>query len=103
MPTTVKDAMFLTGWLGMKYFWCDRLCIIQDDGDIRMDQVKQMGEIYARAYCTIIAYDSLIAVSMAFPCSPVGYDFAVTDTGVKFGEQGAGPSKKKLSLYARSR
>lgn len=56
-PRTVEDAMFLTGWLGIRYLWCDRLCIIQDDPAIKQDQFNQMGEIYARAYCTIIGYD----------------------------------------------
>ncbi|KAH7121457.1 hypothetical protein EDB81DRAFT_913614 [Dactylonectria macrodidyma] len=58
MPKPVRDAMSFTGWLGIGYLCCDRLCIVQDDGDAKMDQVKQMGEIYARSYCIIIAYES---------------------------------------------
>ena len=30
LPKTIKDAMFLTGFLGHRYLWCDRLCLVQD-------------------------------------------------------------------------
>ncbi|KAH8773086.1 heterokaryon incompatibility protein-domain-containing protein [Hyaloscypha sp. PMI_1271] len=58
IPRTVADAMALTGLLGVKYLWCDRFCIVQDDAASKLDQIAQMAGIYARAYCTIIAYDS---------------------------------------------
>lgn len=41
VPATVKDAMFLTGWLGVGYLWCDRFCIIQDDDASKGDQINQ--------------------------------------------------------------
>ena len=58
LPLTVKDAMFLTGFLGRRYLWCDRLCIVQDDKASKTSQLQQMAEIYARVYCTIIALDN---------------------------------------------
>ena len=63
LPKTIKDAMFLTGFLGHGYLWCDRLCIVQDDISSKLPQIQQMAEIYARAYCTIIAFDNLDANS----------------------------------------
>ena len=63
LPRTIKDAMFLTGFLGHRYLWCDRLCLVQDDMLFKLPQIQQMAEIYARAYCTIIAFDNLDANS----------------------------------------
>ena len=63
LPKTIKDAMFLTGFLGHRYLWCDRLCLVQDDISSKLPQIQQMAEIYARAYCTIIAFDNLDANS----------------------------------------
>ena len=63
LPKTIKDAMFLTGFLGHQYLWCDRLCLVQDDISSILPQIQQMAEIYARAYCTIIAFDNMDANS----------------------------------------
>ncbi len=63
LPKTIKDAMFMTGFLGHRYLWCDRLCLVQDDISSKLPQIQQMAEIYARAYCTIIALDNLDANS----------------------------------------
>ena len=63
LPKTIKDAMFLTGFLGHRYLWCDRLCLVQDDISSKLPQIQQMAEIYARAYCTFIAFDNLDANS----------------------------------------
>ena len=63
LPKTIKDAMFLTGFLGHRYLWCDRLCLVQDDLSSKLPQIQQMAEIYARAYCTIVAFDNLDANS----------------------------------------
>jgi WD40 repeat protein len=54
LPKTIRDAMFLVGFLGRRYLWCDRLCIVQDDPQ-SLAQVDRMGEIYARADCTVMA------------------------------------------------
>ena len=63
LPKTIKDAMFLTGFLGHRYLWCDRLCIVQDDESSKLPQIQQMADTYARAYCTFIAFDNLDANS----------------------------------------
>ena len=63
LPKTIRDAMFLTGFLGHRYLWCDRLCLVQDDISSKLPQIQHMAELYARAYCTIIAFDNLDANS----------------------------------------
>lgn len=63
LPKTIKDAMFLIGFLGHRYLWCDRLCLVQDDMSSKLPQIQQMAEIYARAYCTIVAFDNMDANS----------------------------------------
>ena len=63
LPKTIKDAMFLIGYLGHRYLWCDRLCLVQDDVSSKLPQIQQMAEIFARAYCTIVAFDNLDANS----------------------------------------
>ena len=63
LPKTIKDAMFLTGFLGHRYLWCDRLCLVQDDISSKLPQIQHMAEIYARAHCTVIAFDNLNANS----------------------------------------
>ena len=63
LPKTIKDAMFLIGFLGHRYLWCDRLCLVQDDISSKLPQIQQMAEIYARAYCTIVAFDNMDANS----------------------------------------
>ena len=70
LPKTIEDAMFLTGFLGHQYLWCDRLCLVQDDKSSKLPQIQQMAEIYARAYCTIIAFDNMDANSglHGLPC-----------------------------------
>ena len=70
LPKTIKDAMFLTGFLGHRYLWCDRLCLVQDDISSKLPQIQHMAEIYSRAYCTIVAFDNLDANSglHGLPC-----------------------------------
>ncbi|KAK3322016.1 hypothetical protein B0H66DRAFT_186233 [Apodospora peruviana] len=58
LPKTVEDAVFLTGLLGVRYLWCDRLCIVQDDDACVRDQIDKKGHIFARASCSIAAKGS---------------------------------------------
>lgn len=55
LPKTIADSLYLAAQLGARYFWCDRLCIVQDDMASLDHQIPHMGEIFARAQCTIIA------------------------------------------------
>jgi hypothetical protein len=55
IPRTIRDAMSFTEQLGIRYFWVDSLCIVQDDELSKHDQNQAMAVIYANAYVTLIA------------------------------------------------
>jgi hypothetical protein len=55
VPLTIRDAMTACKKLGERYLWVDRLCIIQDDMDIKQSQIDAMGEIFRCASFTIAA------------------------------------------------
>lgn len=57
LPSTVRDAIYLTKEMGEHYLWVDRLCIIQDDDQHKAEQLNWMSSIYANSYFTIIAAD----------------------------------------------
>lgn len=51
----IEDAMTVTKELGPRYLWIDKYCIIQDDLQIKMEQIRNMDAVYDRAEVTIIA------------------------------------------------
>ena len=55
IPKTLKDAVFLTRLLGLRYLWADCLCIIQGDREDWNRESAQMGLVYSRAFITITA------------------------------------------------
>ena len=55
LPKVVHDAMRLVESLGHRYLWVDRLCIVQNSGSQKEEDLNHMAEIYAGAYATIIA------------------------------------------------
>ncbi|KAF2019699.1 HET-domain-containing protein [Aaosphaeria arxii CBS 175.79] len=57
LPQTIRDSMLLTGLLGLEYIWIDRFCIVQDDEEMKAEQLDAMAAIYSHAYLTIIAQD----------------------------------------------
>ena len=42
LPQTIKDAIFVTKNIGIRYLWVDSLCIIQDS---KIDKEQQLREI----------------------------------------------------------
>jgi hypothetical protein len=64
---TIRDAIGVTGRLGLQYIWVDSLCIIQkdvrydDDPDARASQIEQMDSIFGHAAVTLVAADGLDA------------------------------------------
>ncbi|KAL9045709.1 MAG: hypothetical protein Q9214_001292 [Letrouitia sp. 1 TL-2023] len=55
IPYSIRDAIRLVDRLGEKYLWVDSLCICQDDMENKMNQIANMGSVYAQALLTIIA------------------------------------------------
>ncbi|PTB62784.1 HET-domain-containing protein [Trichoderma citrinoviride] len=55
LPKSIRDAMTLAQELGFEYIWIDSLCIIQDSGDDKVQQLRMMDSIYSRASLTIVA------------------------------------------------
>ncbi|KAK1622309.1 heterokaryon incompatibility protein-domain-containing protein [Colletotrichum phormii] len=55
LPEVVVDAIHLCRNMGQRYLWVDRLCILQDDEDLKMAQINAMNDIYQLAEFTIIA------------------------------------------------
>ncbi|KAM3420099.1 hypothetical protein BST61_g3401 [Cercospora zeina] len=58
LPATVRDAITLTGNIGLDYVWIDALCIIQDSPDHKAAQIGQMHLVYGCAAVTIVAASS---------------------------------------------
>jgi hypothetical protein len=55
MPRTITDAMTLTQEsLGLRYFWFDSLCLVQDDPAELHAAIRRMDMVYEGAYLTII-------------------------------------------------
>ena len=55
LPQTIRDAIWTTHALDMRYLWTDTLCIIQDDADDRNRELASMTGIYTNAHLTIVA------------------------------------------------
>ncbi|EUC45293.1 hypothetical protein COCMIDRAFT_50353, partial [Bipolaris oryzae ATCC 44560] len=55
LPKTFQDAIHVTRCLCIRYLWIDSLCIIQDSQTDWATESGRMGNIYARASCTIAA------------------------------------------------
>lgn len=57
VPRTIRAAMEIVKALGERFLWVDALCIIQDDGETKWQQINSMAGIYLNASVTIIAAD----------------------------------------------
>ncbi|CAN9196613.1 unnamed protein product [Alternaria alternata] len=55
LPKTFRDAVRVTGGLGIDYLWIDSLCIIQWNADDWKHEAGRMEDVFASAYCTIAA------------------------------------------------
>ena len=54
MPTTIKDAFDVVTRLGERYLWVDRLCILVDDEQDKLEQMSNMDLIYSAAVLAIV-------------------------------------------------
>lgn len=55
LPGIISDAISLCNDLGERYLWIDRLCIVQDDENLKRGQISAMDTIYRSAAFTIVA------------------------------------------------
>ena len=55
LDRTFRDAVIVTHQLGIRYLWIDALCIVQDNREDFMKEVRDMDRIFSNAYCTIAA------------------------------------------------
>ncbi|KAL0937531.1 uncharacterized protein CTRU02_207262 [Colletotrichum truncatum] len=58
VPKTVRDAMWISKAIGVRYIWIDALCIVQDDDVDWRAQAPWMGQFYGNAVVTIAATSS---------------------------------------------
>jgi hypothetical protein len=59
LPKTIRDAVLVCRAVGMQWLWVDALCIIQDDPQDKLEQIKTMGRVYQSASLTIIPATSV--------------------------------------------
>ncbi|KAK3294458.1 heterokaryon incompatibility protein-domain-containing protein [Chaetomium fimeti] len=55
LTRTIADAMSLASRLGIRFFWTDCFCTVQDGGAEKTMFINAMASIYYRAYFTIVA------------------------------------------------
>lgn len=58
LPNTVRDAVSIAQWLGVRYLWIDSLCIVQDFKEDWLLQSSLMAKIYSRSLLDIAATSS---------------------------------------------
>ncbi|KAH8715628.1 hypothetical protein HC256_004429 [Beauveria bassiana] len=58
LPATIHDAVRVCANIGIRYLWVDSMCIVQDDLEHKMEQIKAMSSIFTNAYLTIVALTS---------------------------------------------
>lgn len=51
----LRDAIAATRSLGFRYIWIDTLCLNQDDGSEKLDQISKMHTFYSRAVLNLSA------------------------------------------------
>ena len=55
LPRTFQDAVKITRSLGIRYLWVDALCIIQDDKEDLVAEIRKMEDVFRCAHVTISA------------------------------------------------
>jgi len=55
LPKTIRDAVAITQYFGLRYLWVDSLCIIQDDPQDWDREAQNMAKVYANAYINVSA------------------------------------------------
>lgn len=55
VPKVVRDAIYVTKAMGLRYLWVDRLCVDERRPEEKMQHIRRMDEIFEGAVFTIIA------------------------------------------------
>ncbi|KAJ5623219.1 HET domain protein [Penicillium lividum] len=55
LPKTIQDVIRVAQGLGVRYVWVDALCIVQDDEEVKKQQIDQMKNIYGNSYLAVQA------------------------------------------------
>ncbi|KAK4445611.1 heterokaryon incompatibility protein-domain-containing protein [Podospora aff. communis PSN243] len=58
LPLTIRQAVYVCKYLGLRYIWVDSLCILQDSSLDWQVEAAKMGAIYHMSKITIIAASS---------------------------------------------
>ena len=56
VPKVIEDALAVVEGIGERYLWVDQYCIDQLDAKDKHNQIRNMDNIYERAYATIVAF-----------------------------------------------
>lgn len=81
LPNVIKDSITLTERLGLRYLWCDRFCIVQDDPTTKPMSLHLMANMYSNSYLTIAACEGrdgnvgLLGISSDRPRKKPFYQF----------------------------
>ncbi|KAK8235048.1 heterokaryon incompatibility protein-domain-containing protein, partial [Phyllosticta capitalensis] len=59
IPCVIRDAMALVRGIGQRYLWCDLLCVVSDNLEVKKSQIEMMDVVYSEASLTIIALTGL--------------------------------------------
>jgi len=55
LSQTVEDAIHVTKSIGIRYFWCDVISIVQDDREDKAQNISDMDVVYTYSSLTIVA------------------------------------------------
>ncbi|KAF9893199.1 hypothetical protein FE257_011622 [Aspergillus nanangensis] len=55
LPPTIRDFIYVAQRLEVKYIWIDTLCIIQDNEEVKKQQIAQMNMIFGKSFLTVQA------------------------------------------------
>jgi heterokaryon incompatibility protein (HET) len=77
LPPTLRDAVLLTRFLGIKYLWIDALCIIQRDQADWVREAAKMNAVYSHALLTISADAAVDTSSSLFKERSVRHEKSV--------------------------
>lgn len=55
LPRTIRESVEVVKAIGFRYLWFDSICIVQDDPESSMGQIRVMDKIYEGAALTLVA------------------------------------------------